>query len=158
MGVFAVEAIRSGETVVAFGGYSLMRDELDRLPAARRMHAIQIDEDLFLVGPDPAEPGDFVNHSCDPNLGISGNVVLKAMRDIDAGEELTFDYAMCDSDDYDEFVCECNQPGCRGKITGSDWLLPELQERYRGWYSAYLARRIATLTPIGAERRAFAIG
>jgi len=41
----------------------------------------------------------FINHSCEPNVGFAGNVVLVAMRDIEAGEELTTDYAMFD--DYE---------------------------------------------------------
>ena len=61
-GLYAVEPIRAGETVVAFGGYAIDRPTLESLPAGRRIHAIQIDDDLFLVGPDPAEPGDLVNH------------------------------------------------------------------------------------------------
>ena len=65
-----------------------------------------------------------------------------AMRDIAAGEELTFDYAMSDDDDYDEFVCACGEPGCRGLVTGADWRRPELQDRYRGWFSNHIARRI----------------
>jgi len=49
-----------------------------------------------LVGPDPAEAGDLVNHSCDPNCGLVGAVLVVAMRDIEPGEEITFDYAMSD--------------------------------------------------------------
>jgi len=44
---------------------------------------------------------------------------------------------------------------CRGKVTGYDWMLPELQIRYRGYFSPYLAARIASLATIGAGRRAF---
>ena len=109
-GLYATQPIRAGETVVAFGGYAIDRVTLDDLPADRRMHAIQIDDDLFLVGPHPAEPGDLVNHSCDPNCGLVGAVLVVAMRDIEPGEEITFDYAMCDSADYDEFDCSCDTP------------------------------------------------
>ena len=49
------------------------------------------------------------------------------------------------------------QPGmCRHKVTGHDWMLPELQRRYRGNFSPYLAKRISELASIGSERRAFA--
>jgi hypothetical protein len=53
-GLYAVQPIRAGDTVVAFGGFAIDRTALDELPSDRRMHAIQIDDDLFLVGPDPA--------------------------------------------------------------------------------------------------------
>jgi len=154
--VFAVEPIAAGETVVAFGGYVASRDQLDTLSPERISRAIQIDDDLFLVGPEEAEPGDMVNHSCDPNCGIVGSVLIVARRDIAPGEEITFDYAMCDSQDYDEFVCRCGVPSCREKVTGSDWTLPELQERYRGWFSEYLARRIARRPSSEATKRIFA--
>ncbi|TPW10902.1 MAG: hypothetical protein FD127_3513 [Acidimicrobiaceae bacterium] len=42
-------------------------------------------------------------------------------------------------------------------MTGDDWMVPELQLRYRGHFSPYLARRIAGLVSVGAERRAFAL-
>ena len=71
--------------------------------------------------------------------------MLVALRDLEVGEELTFDYATCDGTDYDEFVCACGAATCRGTVTGRDWLLPRAQERYAGWFSPYLARRIAAL-------------
>ena len=153
-GVFAVEPIRANEAIVAFGGYSVTRATLDSMPELRRQHSMQIDDDLFLASPG-GEPGDMVNHSCQPNCGIRGSIVVVAMRDIEPGEELTFDYAMSDSQDYDEFICACGAPECRGIVTGSDWLRPELQQRYRGYFSSYLERRIATAAPMGAGRRVF---
>jgi len=86
-----------------------------------------------------------LNHSCEPSCGLVGATLLVAMRDIAVGEELTFDYATCDSSDYDEFECLCGEPTCRGIVTGLDWTKPELQERYAGWFSPYLQRRIASL-------------
>jgi len=154
-GLYATHAINAGETVVGFGGFVVSRHDLDSLSSDRAIHSIQIDEDLFLVGPESPEPGDMVNHSCDPNCGLVGNVLVVALRDIAVGEEVTFDYAMCDSQDYDEFVCRCRSALCREKVTGSDWTIPELQERYRGWFSQYLERRIARLLPAGSSRRAF---
>jgi hypothetical protein len=70
-------------------------------------------------------------------------MLVVAMRDIAIGEELTFDYAMSDGGDYDEFDCLCESNDCRGVVTGRDWRLPELQTRYAGWFSPYLARKIA---------------
>ena len=97
-----------------------------------------------------------MNHSCEPNCGFLGNVILVTMRDIEAGEELTFDYAMSDGCDYDEFECRCGRAvlpgqGHRQRLDG-----PGLQRRYRGWFSPYLARRIDRLAPIHASKRVFA--
>ena len=141
-GVFANERIPAGTTVAAFGGSVCDRAELDTLTEEERTHSIQIDDDLFLVGADELEPADYFNHCCEPNVGIVGNILVVAMRDIAAGEEVCFDYAMCDAADYDEFDCACGAPTCRGVVTGADWKLPALRERYDGWRSTYLQRRL----------------
>jgi hypothetical protein len=144
-GLFATEAVAEGDVVAAFGGRVCAREEFEALPADRQVHSLQIAEELFLVCPEQAEPADLINHSCEPNCGVAGNVLLVAMRDIAAGEQFTFDYAMCDADPYDEFECACGSASCRGKVTGNDWMLPELQTRYDGRFSTYLGERIAEL-------------
>jgi SET domain-containing protein len=144
-GSFAVEPIAAGETVAAFGGWVLDRATLATLSEDRQSRSIQIDTDLYLVSADTPEAGDMLNHSCEPNCGLLGQSLLVAMRDIEVGEELCFDYAMCDASDYDEFQCLCGRPTCRGVVTGSDWRSPELQAKYDGWFSPYLSRRIAAL-------------
>ena len=156
-GSYAVEAIRAGETVAAFGGRCVSRSTLDQLTPNERVRGIQIDDDLYLVGADATMPGDTINHSCRPNCGMNGGVLLVALRDIEAGEALTYDYAMSNGSDFNEFECGCGAPSCRRKVTGSDWMLPELQLAYRGSFSPYLAKRIAKLVVVGAERRAFAL-
>lgn len=142
-GVFATAPIEAGTTVAGFGGRIAYRRDFELLDEHERTHSIQIDDDLFLVTAGELEPADYANHSCEPNAGIVGNVLVVAMRDIAPDEEICFDYAMCDADDYDEFVCACGTASCRGVITGADWTRPEIQERYAGYFSSYIARRIA---------------
>jgi SET domain-containing protein len=144
-GSFVVEPIAAGETVAGFGGWVVTGAVLESLNADRQSRSIQIDTDLYLVSDETPEAGDMLNHSCEPNCGLLGQTLVVAMRDIAPGEELSFDYAMCDASDYDEFRCRCGQSNCRGIITGSDWRDPALQEKYAGWFSPYLARRIAAL-------------
>ena len=79
----------------------------------------------------------FSNHSCEPNIGVRGQIVFVAMRDVAAGEELTHDWAMTD-DDENEHPCNCGAAGCRKVITGKDWRRADLQEKYRGYMSWYL--------------------
>ena len=143
MGSFAIERIPAGATVVGFGGSVVTRDVLNTVSPDRQHRSIQIADDLFLTPNDQREAGDMINHSCEPNLGILGSIVLVAMREIEVGEELTFDYATCDDSDYDEFECLCGTVSCRGKVTGQDWKIPALQEKYAGWFSPYLAQKIA---------------
>jgi hypothetical protein len=143
IGAYAVAPIGAGETVAAFGGTVVTRATLDGYEPARRSRAIQIDDDLFLVSAEEPDSGDLVNHCCDPSCGLLGNALLVAMRDIAAGEEITYDYATSDGSDYDEFECHCGAGRCRGTVTGDDWRLRDVQAAYDGWFSPYLARRIA---------------
>ena len=144
-GSFAIEPIPAGETVAAFGGWVVSRAVLSTMSHDRQGRSIQIDEDLYLVSSDTPEPGDMLNHSCEPNCGLAGSSLLVAMRQIEPGEELCFDYAMCDASDYDEFACLCGQPTCREVVTGADWRDPVIQAKYLGFFSPYLNRRIAAL-------------
>jgi uncharacterized protein len=141
-GIHALEPIPAGTTIAAFGGQVVDRVTLHSLDDESRTHAIQIDEDLFLTSSPPFDPADYVNHSCEPNCGLVGAILLVTMRDVETGEELCFDYAMSDTDDYDEFSCNCGEPTCRGVVRGTDWLRPELQAKYAGWFSPYIERRI----------------
>ncbi|HRI51904.1 MAG TPA: SET domain-containing protein-lysine N-methyltransferase [Pseudomonadota bacterium] len=141
-GAFAIAPIERGETVAVFGGYPVSRAQLEALPEERKRRSIQIDSDLFLVSGEVREPGDMVNHSCQPNCGIRGDIIVVARRDIAVGEELTFDYAMSDASDYDEFHCACGTAVCRGQIRGTDWRDPEIQSRYAGFFSTYVRMRI----------------
>lgn len=154
--VIALEPIAAGDVVGAFGGRCVDRQEIDALPASARERSLQIDDELFMVD-DESEAITHVGHSCRPNCGLRGAVLIVAMRDIAAGEILTFDRAMTDGSDVHEIECQCGDVACRGKVTCEDWMLPELQLRYRGYFSPYLARRISSLVSVGAERRAFAL-
>jgi SET domain-containing protein len=147
-GLFAVEPIAAGEVVAVKGGHIV--DTATMLAQSEHLQnsEIQIAEDLFLMAltDDEYEPVMlFVNHSCEPNVGFRGNVVLAAMRDVAAGDELTTDYALFDSvpGPDDALACSCGTPSCRGTVGGDDWRDPVLQQRYAGWFSTYLADRIA---------------
>lgn len=144
-GLFAVEPIDAGEVVAVKGGHIVDTATMHALPDLLRNSEIQIAEDLHLVAltEEEYEPVMlFINHSCEPNVGFAGNVVLAAMRDISAGQELTTDYALFDVPDT-EMTCTCGTASCRGTITGDDWRDPMLRERYAGWFSRYLADRQA---------------
>ncbi len=150
-GIFSLEPIRKGELVAVFGGVVYEWDAFIHLPERDRSLCIQVEDRLFLV-PRPIGEGDYVNHSCNPNAGLSGQIGLVAMRDIKVGEEVCFDYAMSDTMPYDEFECGCGQPTCRGKVTGNDWQKPELQKRYAGFFSPHVQRKIDMQRK---EKRAF---
>jgi uncharacterized protein len=143
-GLFAREPISKHEVVAVKGGHIFDRNRLRQIAPLLGPAEIQIDDDLF-IGPLAAEERDssmiFSNHSCEPNIGVKGQIVFVAMRDIRAGEELTHDWAMTDCDNA-QMVCKCGAASCRKTVTGRDWMKPELQEKYRGFFSWYLQRKI----------------
>jgi SET domain-containing protein len=150
-GLFAVAPIARGEIVCIKGGSIFGRDTLAEVAATLGSAEIQVADDLFI---GPLHAGDregsmiFSNHSCEPNLGVQGQIVFVALRDIAAGEELTHDWATTDDDSY-ELDCRCGAPTCRKKITGQDWRRPELQAKYRGYLSWYLEEKIRREYPGG---------
>jgi uncharacterized protein len=164
-GVYAIENVVAGEVVSVWGGYIVNLEQLCTLPHEIQQHTVQIEEGLYSATIGGAETADFINHSCDPNLGLRGQITLVALRDIEVGEEVCFDYAMTDCTPYDEFECRCGTAACRGTVRGDDWKLPELWARYAGYFSPYLQRRIDRLAqeqglvimPLGVSTPAWSI-
>ena len=143
-GLFARQAIARGEIVAVKGGHVLTAAQWAALEPALGPAEIQIAEDLFIAPASPAARDGsmlYTNHSCDPNLAIQGQIALVAMRDIEADEELTIDWATTDDGDH-VMQCRCGSPRCRGTVTGKDWMKPDLQEKYRGWFCWFLQRKI----------------
>jgi SET domain-containing protein len=139
-GLFATEEIRAGEMVAIKGGFIFGREDLAGVSSRLGPAEIQV-ADGFFIGPIRAEEREggmiFSNHSCEPNVGVAGQIVFVALRDIRPGEELTHDWAMTDDDSY-EMECRCGAQSCRRVITGQDWRKPELQEKYGDHMSWYL--------------------
>ena len=144
-GVFVQKSVQAGEVLSVWSGEIMTLAQVHLLPAHIRPYSVQVEENLCLVTTRPPEPADYINHSCDPNAGLVGQITLIAMRNIAPGEEVCFDYAMSDGSPYDEFECACGATNCRGHVSGNDWALPQLWERYEGYFSPYLQRRIERL-------------
>jgi len=143
--VYARDIIEPGEVIAVWSGRIISTEALDELPEEIRRHTVQVEEGLYLASFSAAEPPDFINHSCEPNAGLEGQITIVARQRIHPGEEVTIDYAMCDGSAYDEFECACGSSACRGRVTGEDWRNPILWERYAGHFSPYLERRIRAL-------------
>ena len=151
--VFARDVIEQGELIAVWSGRIVGADELDELPPEIRRHTVQIEEALYLASVNADEPPDYINHSCEPNAGLEGQIAIVALQRIQPGDEVTIDYAMCDGSPYDEFDCACGSTQCRGRVTGNDWRDPTLWKRYAGHFSPYLQRRINALQREQAPRR-----
>ena len=148
--MFASDFIKTGELIddsTKDPGDLITDVEAAKLYEQGHDYMIQIDEHHFYsTAPNQKhEIGDFINHSCDPNCGIKENFKIYAMRDINPGEEITFDYSMTESSDY-KMDCNCGGENCRGVITGNDWKNPELQNKYKGFFSDYLQKKIDALS------------
>lgn len=68
------------------------------------------------------------NHSCDPStISFCNGKLYIAFRDIQPGEEITYDYATSETQ-FDRIpVCRCGAVRCRGAVKGQDWKISELQ-------------------------------
>src|SRR5882757_9409591 len=129
LGVFAAKAIRKGTRVIEYVGERVSHDEADR-----RYEEKDADDShtfLFIVDSktviDAGVDGNdarFFNHSCDPNCESTvekRRVYIEALRDIEQGAELTYDYQIQREDDDpdnidDVFACRCGFPQCRGTM------------------------------------------
>jgi len=114
-GLFARDAISAGDIVAVKGGtimdaaaFARVRDEVS--PAE-----IQIEDGLY-IAPNNADEVEAnilcLNHSCNPNVGVRGQITFVTMRDVPAGAELTIDYAMIDGDATERMAC--SQPVAAG--------------------------------------------
>jgi len=143
-GLFARRPIRRGEIVAIKGGHILDRRALARVRRRIAAAYIQIDDGFYIGARGRAEVARnkiFINHSCEPNLGIRGQITYVALRAIEPGEELTYDWAM-EENAPAVTRCACGARRCRGTLTGQDWKIARLQKRYRGYFSAYIEEKI----------------
>jgi len=149
-GIFATEAIAAGEIVAVKVGHVVDTAEMETLTRTVGDFSLQIHDDVFLAPRTAEEVDDMVvmiNHSCDANVGFDGQVTYVAIRDIPVGDELCHDYAMMRTAPY-QLECACGAGVCRGVVTHNDWKLPEVQERYAGWFQPHIATRIS---PTGSD-------
>ncbi|MBY0358688.1 MAG: SET domain-containing protein-lysine N-methyltransferase [Candidatus Obscuribacterales bacterium] len=138
LGFFAVQDIASDEIVAIKGGHIVDKATLD---ANRHIikNSLQGIADGLWLAPLTEEEYQasliYLNHSCEPNLFIQGQIAYVSLRVIRAGEELTMDYGISCNDPELQLECNCGSSQCRKFITGVDWKRPELQERYKNKFS-----------------------
>jgi SET domain-containing protein len=113
LGVFASRAFAQGDFVIRCQGILRPKEEV-----VEGMRALQIGPETYLAE-EPGHPrlDDFVNHSCDPNVGFTdGSPTLYALRAIAPGEELFWDYRTSINEPGWQVPCTCGTALCRGKI------------------------------------------
>lgn len=145
-GMFATEDIKEGEEVIIWGGTYVNTSEAQKSKELGKL-VMQWDEDLWSIEDRGEDEGYFINHSCNPNTWMKDAITLIAMRDIQIDEELTADYVIWESEEnyISKWECHCGSDHCRHRITGIDWKINEIQERYNGHFSPLLNKRIGKL-------------
>jgi hypothetical protein len=116
-GCYTTRSVKTGQRVCEYDGPRFTKDEADERYADRDLTYLfsSGSEGLVIDGFGTAM---FINHSCDPNCesnDVAGRVFIVAIRDIAAGEELTYEYNLYDSDDA-EADCYCGAKKCRGTM------------------------------------------
>jgi hypothetical protein len=126
LGVFAKRAMVAGSRVMRFTGPSVTFKDTLAL-GAQESFALQVGSDAYLLTEPPLR---YVNHSCDPNCGVDADQYLVTMRDVKAGEELTYDYSTTMLERHWQMHCACGSNQCRRLIQDFDLLPPELMAYY----------------------------
>jgi len=114
--------------------------------------AYQISENK-MKGPNPFDiktptnpendASNYMNHSCDPTCWFDDYLQMSARRDIKEGEEITYDYATTELNDTKMITeCGCGSEICRGVITGKDYKIKSLQEKYKGHFLPHVLKEM----------------
>ncbi|RSZ38587.1 MULTISPECIES: SET domain-containing protein-lysine N-methyltransferase [unclassified Variovorax] len=128
-GVFAVQDLAEGETLIEYKGEVInWKEALRRHPhdPSQPNHTFyfHIDDGRVIDGNVKGNDARWINHSCEPNCEadeVDGRVYIKALRNIVAGEELNYDYGLIIDEPYtpkllSEFPCWCGSEQCRGTL------------------------------------------
>jgi uncharacterized protein len=127
-GAFAVRRIRKGTRIIEYTGERIDNDEADRRyddAAMNRHHTFlfTLDDDTCVDGAVGGNESAYINHSCDPNCEaviVGGRIYIEALRTIQPGEELAYDYQYereGSGAEYDaQYPCACGSENCRGTI------------------------------------------
>ncbi len=116
-GCYTTTDLRKGTRVAEYTGHHMNKDEADVCYADSPITYLfgLGDGEIVIDGHCTAM---FINHSCDANCETrerKGRVWVTAIRDIAAGEEITYDYCLYDGGD-DEAICNCGAEKCRGTM------------------------------------------
>jgi len=117
-GLFAGQDIQTGAKIIRYIGEKISREESDRRLAAGNVYIFGLNERYSIDGDIPRNTARYINHACDPNCHTEqfGNTIwIVALRDIQSGEELTYNYGYRINEEPIE-PCHCGAPHCCGSI------------------------------------------
>lgn len=135
-GLFAVEPIKAGELIFDWSnGIPYQADKASNLPFDVKDYAIQCAPDKWM---DTTNEGRWSNRSCSPNAGIHGLFELRALCDLEPGEEILWDYDTTENSDWEMKDCKCGSPRCRKWIHGYRFLSDEIKKEYQSYTSGWI--------------------
>ncbi len=139
-GSFASKLINKGEVITVNGGLVVPVSESKRLrEILGSMRGLQISDDFLITMPTPGEA--MFNHSCSPNLGLSGPIITIAIRDIQTDEEVVYSYYFSETN-FSPFKCNCGSTECRQIVKPTGWNDDTtFQKQYAEYFSPYLQKR-----------------
>ncbi len=135
-GVFAARRIEPAEMVWDYSGEERWVKDI---PSELWEYCFQVDYDRYVL-PEKGSAGWFMNHSCEPNCVIMGRTKVVALRRIEPGEEVTFDYSTNVGWEGFSMECKCGTERCRKVVRSYAFLPEELKGRYGACVSAFLLR------------------
>ena len=116
-GCYTTTAIRKGTRLTEYTGHQITKEQADiSYEDSPITYLFGLGDGKIVI--DGHSTAMFINHSCDPNCETEekeGHVYIKAIRNIDAAEEITYDYCLYDGGE-DEATCNCGAAKCRGTM------------------------------------------
>lgn len=128
LGAFATQRIPKGARIIEYQGQRITPDEADvRYEGAATKHPLvllfTVDERTVIDAGVGGNEARYINHSCEPNCEAvieRRRIWIYSLREIDPGEELTYDYNLTGDDDIQaqtsQYPCTCGAPTCRGTL------------------------------------------
>jgi SET domain-containing protein len=122
-GLFARRRVQAGDLLIEYTGEAISKEESLRRCMAGNNYIFNINDHFDLDGSVESNFARFINHSCAPNAEAQledDRIWIVALRDIAAGEEITFNYGY-DLDDYRDHPCRCGALNCVGYILAEEY-------------------------------------
>jgi SET domain-containing protein len=139
-GVYAKSAIRDSSRIIEYVGEKITKEESERrgnlqmersqATGEAAVYIFTLDDQWDLDGGFEGNMARLINHSCDPNCEAyneHGRIWIWSIRNIEAGEELVFNYGF-DLENYEDHPCRCGSPRCPGYMAAEEYW-PELRQR-----------------------------
>ena len=155
-GRFATHNMKTNETIAILGGLILTEGEYQQIRKRFDfVSGVLIDKDIKLHQINfISDNNGSLNHSCNPNASFSGQISIKTIRSIKAGEELFIDYSTIADQDLVLFEdCQCGAENCRKYVTCKDWLSPSFRMGRDFYFSYYLSELIRDTSKLEMKKQ-----